>query len=334
MNFHILTLFPEMVLNGLNTSIIGRAVNSGLLSIEAVNIRDYAFNKHQSVDDYPYGGGAGMLMQAEPVYLAWEAVEEKIKARRELPTENEAALAEQAKIPEQSKAAENEGKRTRVVYLSPQGNVFNQKMAEELAQEEDLILLCGHYEGIDERVLEEIVTDDREIYTQICGEHTREKDGKVPVRFYEDKLLPLSKLYRLEKSLEEALDRKVWLRSGGFLVIEQTEAFVSIDVNSGKFSDKKNTRETFRKINLEAAREIAFQLRLRNLSGIILIDFINMEEEEDKKELLKILQGYLRKDPIKAAVVDMTPLNIVEVTRKKVEKSLEEEIKKRKDWKR
>ena len=159
MNFHILTLFPEMVLNGLNTSIIGRAVNSGLLSIEAVNIRDYAFNKHQSVDDYPYGGGAGMLMQAEPVYLAWEAVEEKIKARRELPTENEAALAEQAKIPEQSKAAENEGKRTRVVYLSPQGNVFNQKMAEELAQEEDLILLCGHYEGIDERVLEEIVTD-------------------------------------------------------------------------------------------------------------------------------------------------------------------------------
>lgn len=159
MNFHILTLFPEMVLNGLNTSIIGRAVNSGLLSIEAVNIRDYAFNKHQSVDDYPYGGGAGMLMQAEPVYLAWEAVEEKIKARRELPTENEAALAEQAKIPEQSKAAENEGKWTRVVYLSPQGNVFNQKMAEELAQEEDLILLCGHYEGIDERVLEEIVTD-------------------------------------------------------------------------------------------------------------------------------------------------------------------------------
>ena len=159
MNFHILTLFPEMVLNGLNTSIIGRAVNSGLLSIEAVNIRDYAFNKHQSVDDYPYGGGAGMLMQAEPGYLAWEAVEEKIKARRELPTENEAALAEQAKIPEQSKAAENEGKRTRVVYLSPQGNVFNQKMAEELAQEEDLILLCGHYEGIDERVLEEIVTD-------------------------------------------------------------------------------------------------------------------------------------------------------------------------------
>lgn len=118
-----------MVMDGLNTSITGRAVNNGLLSIEAVNIRDYAFNKHQSVDDYPYGGGAGMLMQAEPVYLAYEAVAEKL------------------------------GKKPRVVYLSPQGQTFNQQMAEELAQEEELVLLCGHYEGIDERVLEEIVTD-------------------------------------------------------------------------------------------------------------------------------------------------------------------------------
>ena len=134
MNFHILTLFPEMVMTGLNTSIIGRAVNAGLLSIEAVNIRDYAFNKHQSVDDYPYGGGAGMLMQAEPVYLAYRAVAEKI-------------------------CGDAQKKRPRVVYLSPQGDVFDQKMAEELAGEEDLILLCGHYEGIDERVLEEIVTD-------------------------------------------------------------------------------------------------------------------------------------------------------------------------------
>lgn len=129
MNFHILTLFPDMVMDGLNTSIIGRAVNNGLLSIEAVNIRDYAFNKHQSVDDYPYGGGAGMLMQAEPVYQAYEAVAGKLE------------------------------KKPRLVYLSPQGQTFDQKMAEELAREEELILLCGHYEGIDERVLEEIVTD-------------------------------------------------------------------------------------------------------------------------------------------------------------------------------
>lgn len=161
MNFHILTLFPEMVMDGLNTSIIGRAVNAGRLSIEAVNIRDYAFNKHQSVDDYPYGGGAGMLMQAEPVYLAYRAVAEKICADGEEAREATAVCAEgeESAGREQESRRVSEKKRPRVVYLSPQGKVFNQKMAEEMAGEEDLILLCGHYEGIDERVLEEIVTD-------------------------------------------------------------------------------------------------------------------------------------------------------------------------------
>ena len=129
MNFHVLTLFPDMIREGMSTSIIGRAIAGGFLDIEAVNIRDYAFNKHQKVDDYPYGGGAGMLMQAEPVYLAYEAVREKI------------------------------GYKPRVVYLTPQGKVFHQQMAKELAKEKDLVFLCGHYEGIDERVLEEIVTD-------------------------------------------------------------------------------------------------------------------------------------------------------------------------------
>lgn len=164
MNFHILTLFPEMVMNGLNTSIIGRAVSKGLLSIEAVNIRDYAFNKHQSVDDYPYGGGAGMLMQAEPVYLAYEAVAQKIAEENTALQENAEENAELQENAEESAVVRQgtehtAGRKPRVVYLSPQGSVFTQKMAEELAQEEDLILLCGHYEGIDERVLEEIVTD-------------------------------------------------------------------------------------------------------------------------------------------------------------------------------
>ena len=160
MNFHILTLFPEMVLNGLNTSIIGRAVNAGLLSIEAVNIRDYAFNKHQSVDDYPYGGGAGMLMQAEPVYLAYEAVAEKIVMRAaEKNVMRAAEIRQEAAEEAGADTAAGAPARPRTVYLSPQGAVFDQKMAEKLAQEEDLILLCGHYEGIDERVLEEIVTD-------------------------------------------------------------------------------------------------------------------------------------------------------------------------------
>lgn len=141
MNFHIMTLFPDMVLQGLSESIIGRAMEKGIINIEAVNIRDYAFNKHNKVDDYIYGGGAGMLMQAEPVYLCYEAIREKIEIGR------------------RTQGAETSGKKLRVVYLTPQGGIFTQKKAVELAKEEDLILLCGHYEGIDERVLEEIVTD-------------------------------------------------------------------------------------------------------------------------------------------------------------------------------
>ena len=165
MNFHILTLFPEMVENGLKTRIIGRAVAGGLLSIEAVNIRDFAFNKHQSVDDYPYGGGAGMLMQAEPVYLAYKDIEERIQKRIQNAKMQNAETEEQdAEVKVQNAGIQDAetvspDKKLRVVYLSPQGKTFDQKMAEELAEEEDLVLLCGHYEGIDERVLEEIVTD-------------------------------------------------------------------------------------------------------------------------------------------------------------------------------
>lgn len=146
MDFYIMTLFPDMVKEGLNTSIIGRAVSKGILSVEAVNIRDYAFNKHNSVDDYPYGGGAGMLMQAEPVYQCYKAVKEQIQSER-------------IKKAQESGIESDVRKKTRVVYLSPQGKIFHQSMAKELAKEEELILLCGHYEGIDERVLEEIVTD-------------------------------------------------------------------------------------------------------------------------------------------------------------------------------
>lgn len=129
MNYYILTLFPDMVMDGLNTSIIGRAKEKGVLSIEAVNIRDFTENKHNRVDDYPYGGGAGMVMQAQPVYDAYRHVEKKI------------------------------GRKPRVIYMTPQGKTFHQGMAEEFAKEEELVFLCGHYEGIDERVLEEIVTD-------------------------------------------------------------------------------------------------------------------------------------------------------------------------------
>lgn len=135
MRFHVLTLFPDMVMEGLNTSIIGRAIQAGKIELEAVNIRDYTTNKHMKVDDYPYGGGAGMVMQAEPVYLAYQSVVENISEKSE------------------------DSRPPRVIYLTPQGKVFNQRMAEEFSKEDDLVFLCGHYEGIDERVLEMIVTD-------------------------------------------------------------------------------------------------------------------------------------------------------------------------------
>ena len=175
--------------------------------------------------------------------------------------------------------------------------------------------------------LEEIVTDKQELYECAVQYLKGYKQQEKIVRYYEDKLLPLYKLYNLEKAFEQAQNERVWLKSGGFLVIQQTEAFVCIDVNTGKFTSKKDKQETFRKINLEAAKEIAWQLRLRNLSGIILIDFINMERDEDKEELMQTLQRYLWQDSIKGTVVDMTELNIVEVTRKKVRKSLAEELK-------
>ncbi|MCR5717331.1 MAG: tRNA (guanosine(37)-N1)-methyltransferase TrmD [Lachnospiraceae bacterium] len=131
MNFHIMTLFPDMVMDGLRTSILGRAQENGLISMTAWNIRDYTLDKHNKVDDYPYGGGAGMLMQAQPVYDTYRAICQKIGAEK-----------------------------PRVIFLSPKGQTFHQQMAKDLAREEHLIFLCGHYEGIDQRVLDKIVTDE------------------------------------------------------------------------------------------------------------------------------------------------------------------------------
>ena len=133
MNFHIMTLFPEMIMGSLSSSITGRASDKGYISFNAVNIRDFSKDKHHKVDDYTYGGGAGMLMQAQPIYDCYKSIEKDI-------------LDKGCKSP-------------RVIYVTPQGAVFNQKMAQELASEENLVFLCGHYEGVDERVLEEIVTD-------------------------------------------------------------------------------------------------------------------------------------------------------------------------------
>ena len=152
MKYYVMTLFPEMIEQAMNTSIMGRAMADGLISLQVMNIRDYTLNKHGKVDDYPYGGGAGMLMQAEPVYQCYDALARQITERKAKATEEKLASGEK-------KEMSGEQKRTRVIYLSPQGKTFNQSMAEKFAQEEDLVFLCGHYEGIDERVLEEIVTD-------------------------------------------------------------------------------------------------------------------------------------------------------------------------------
>lgn len=134
MNFYVMTLFPEMIENAMNTSITKRAIESGILKLETYNIRDYTLDKHKKVDDYTYGGGAGMLMQAQPIYDCYMAIVNKIHEQK----------------PEA---------KPRCIYVTPQGGTFTQTAAMDFSKEEDIIFLCGHYEGIDERVLEEIVTD-------------------------------------------------------------------------------------------------------------------------------------------------------------------------------
>ncbi|MDR1770958.1 MAG: ribonuclease E/G [Hungatella sp.] len=174
--------------------------------------------------------------------------------------------------------------------------------------------------------LEAVITDEPDIYQAVKEYLTQlQPEDLGLLTWYEDSLLPLRKLYRIEKTMEEALGKRVWLKSGGYLVIEPTEALVVIDVNTGKYSGKKELRETIKKVNLEAAEEIGHQLRLRNLSGIIIIDFIDMEAEEDRRILMERLEGILSKDPVKTTVVEMTKLNLVEVTRKKIRKPLYEQ---------
>ena len=187
--------------------------------------------------------------------------------------------------------------------------------------------LCSIRDGQAES-LSEIVTDEKELYEKIkeyLSCYQIEDLNKL--RFYEDTTTTLNRLYGIETALSKAVAKQVWLKSGGTLVIEPTEALTVIDVNTGKaIKGNKKVQETFFKVNMEAAKEIAFQLRLRNLSGIIIVDFIDMDSEEHKKELLKSLKAYLKDVPMKAVVVDMTPLGLVEITRKKLRKPLHEQL--------
>ena len=172
-----------------------------------------------------------------------------------------------------------------------------------------------------------IVTDDAHIFENIA---TGVPAAKNIITLYDDKLLPLYKCYSMEKVLSDALNPHVWLKSGAYLIIEPTEALTVIDVNTGKFDgSKKNREETFLKINLEAAAQICRQLRLRNISGIVIVDFINMEKEENNQELINFLKSELSKDTIPSFFIEMTKLGLVEITRKKIKRPLYENFSKK-----
>lgn len=172
-----------------------------------------------------------------------------------------------------------------------------------------------------------IVTDRADIYRELKAYLTDRQPADLPkLYFYEETAPSLDSVYGLSKAFEEAGKERVWLKSGGYLVIQPTEALTVVDINTGKYTGKKKKDDTFLKINLEAARELARQLRLRNLSGIIVADFIDMEREEDKQTLMAVLASELKKDPVRTSLVDMTPLGLVEITRKKVQKTLAEQV--------
>ena len=173
----------------------------------------------------------------------------------------------------------------------------------------------------------EIVTDDKKIYSEIKEYLERyQPDDVSKLRFYDNSYIPLHTMFNIDKQIIEALQKRVWLKSGGYIIIEPTEALVAIDVNTGKYISEKKAEDEFLKVNLEAAKEIARQILLRNLSGVIIVDFINMKSEQYKNMLLDYLKSQLQFDPVKTNIVDMTKLNLVEITRKKIRKPLHELI--------
>lgn len=183
-------------------------------------------------------------------------------------------------------------------------------------------LMNVYQEGLSEILVEDDILY-KEIEAYLCQQQPEDLDK---LRLYEDSMLPLYKLYSLETHLQKALNERVWLKSGAYLVIQPTEALTVIDVNTGKCVNKKKDEESFLRINIEAAKEVARQIRLRNLSGIILVDFINLKEPSCMEQLVSFLQKELRKDPIITTLVDVTKLQLIEITRKKIQKPLHETI--------
>lgn len=184
--------------------------------------------------------------------------------------------------------------------------------------------LLGQYESDD---VKKIITDDREVFETMGAflEANRPEYSKI-LEFYDDPMISLNDKYGIDGELSKAVSPKVWLKSGAYIIIEPTEAMTVIDVNSGKYDGKKNSSDSYLKINMEAAAEVAKQLRLRNISGICMVDFIDMDSPIDKKKLLEFLEEEVKKDPVKTIVVDITKLGLVEITRKRMKKSLYEQL--------
>lgn len=237
MHYYVLTLFPEMITNACGESILGRASQKGLISVEAINIRDYSTNKHNRVDDYPYGGGAGMVMQPMPVYDAWKDLTERI------------------------------GKKPRVLFMTPQGKPFSQKLAEEYAKEEDLIFLCGHYEGIDQRVLDLIVTD------EVSAGDFVLTGGELPAMMMIDcisRLVP-GVLNNEASAQDESFEGICWsihnIQDQKFSWASQFRLYfyqvimailISGDVSSQFFGQQKNAQISLRMLSLHKKRRIGF----------------------------------------------------------------------------
>lgn len=208
-------------------------------------------------------------------------------------------------------------------------NVYRHRTCHSLLYQKEAEIL-SRIKNIPLDAYDEIVTDEEDVYHFLSEQANKRSHApqdaychEKPIRLYRDELLPLARLYSLETHLKEALGKRVWLPCGGYLVIEPTEAMTVIDVNSGKAVSKgKKNKESYLSVNLEAAKEVARQLRLRNYSGMIMVDFISMEKEDDNRTLLEKLDTYLREDRVPARLVDMTALGIVEITRKKVSRPL------------
>lgn len=174
--------------------------------------------------------------------------------------------------------------------------------------------------------LGEIITDDKNIYEELQQLYAGNPDILSKIRFYENDAISLGTLYSFETQIQRAISERVWMKSGAYLIIQPTEALTVIDVNSGKNTSGKNAEEYYYKINLEAASEISRQLRLRNISGIVIVDFINMAKEEQRKELMHQFRLSLKEDPVPVRLVDITKLGLVELTRKKERKTLLEQV--------